>query len=658
MGEVQRLAALYRYDIVRTEPEPQFDAIVALAARVLDTPIATLAFHDSDYLWFKARYGHDLPGIPRAEAFSESAITSGQVEVIRDTLDEPRLREDPQVAGGLRVRFHAAAPIFSSDRQPIGTIGVSDTRPRPDLPDDRVASLEAMARLVESELERRLLTRSLADAADRYRELLDLASDWTWETDAEHRIVFDVGRRQVGSVLNRIAYGRRRWEMPGAKVLRGDWRDYIGKLDRHEEFRGFEYQVQTEEDGLRAFRISGRPRFDPDGRFLGYGGTASDITKRVQAEQALRDSEVTFRDLFDRHPSPMLVYTRRNLRILAVNQAACAIYGYDRKELQALRVSQLRPPEEREELAEGLRSSRVTVPVQRRVRHMAKDGRLLDVVVDAVSISFRGIDARLVHIRDITRQNRAEQRLAEAEARLRSAQKLEALGQLTGGIAHDFNNLLAVIVACLEDLQDNADEQAGETIDTAMSAADRGTSLLKQLLAFARRQELAPARTDLGVVLQQIRGILRTSVPSEITLLVNAAPDLWSAVVDPTQLETAALNLIVNARDAIDGHGEITLRLFNREIPPGEAEGDPDLRVGSWVVLQVADSGKGMSPDVRDKVFEPFFTTKGERGGTGLGLSTVHGFVHQSGGFITLHSAPGQGTTFSLHFPAVPDDAP
>jgi len=657
LGEVQRLAALYRYDVVRTEPEPQFDAIVALAARVLDTPLATLAFHDADFVWFKARYGHDLPGISRAEAFSENVITSGQVEVIRDTLDVERLRDDPEVAGGQRVRFHAAAPIFSSDRQPIGTIGVSDTRPRPDLPDDRVASLQALAHLVESELEIRLLTRSLKDSADKYRELLDLASDWTWETDAEHRVVHDVGRKQAGSVLNRITYGRRRWEMPGARALRGEWRDYIATLDRREEFRGFEYQVQTEEDGLRAFRISGRPRFDASGQFVGYGGTASDITKRVQAEQALRESETTFRDLFERHPSPMIVYTRRNLRILAVNRAACATYGYNAKEFQALSVADLRQPDERDQMGRALRSSRVTAPVNRQARHLTKDGRLLDVIIDAVSTNFRGNDARLVHIRDITGQRRAEHKLAETEARLRSAQKLEALGQLTGGIAHDFNNLLAVIVACLEDLRDTADEQTGETIDTAMSAADRGTALLRQMLAFARRQELAPARSDIGAVIRQIDGILRTSLSREIRLVIDIGPALWPCVVDPTQIETAALNLIVNARDAIDGQGEISLRVLNREITASEVESDTELRTGRWVALRVADSGKGMSPEVRDKVFEPFFTTKGERGGTGLGLSTVYGFVHQSGGFITLHSAPGEGTTFVLHFPAIADIA-
>ncbi|MBX3497929.1 MAG: PAS domain S-box protein [Alphaproteobacteria bacterium] len=658
MGEVQRLAALYRYDVVGSEPEPQFDAIVALAARVLDAPIATLAFHDSDYLWFKARYGHDLPGLPRAQAFSETVIASGRVEVIRDTLDEARLREDPQVAGGLRVRFHAAAPIFSSDRQPIGTIGVSDTRPRPDLPADRVASLEALARLVESELEIRLLTRSLRDSAERYRELLDLASDWTWETDAEHRIVSDVGRRQAGPVVNRITYGQRRWELPGARVLRGGWRDYIAKLERHEEFRGFEYQVRTEEDGARAFRISGRPRFDAGGRFLGYGGTASDITKRVQAEQALRESETTFRDLFERHPSPMFVYTRRSLRILAVNHAACSTYGYQPKEFLALSIPDLHRPEEREDVARTLRSSKVTAPTSRGMRHLTKDGRRLDVIVDAVSAKFRGKDARLVHVRDITRQRRAEKQLATAEARLRAAQKLEALGQLTGGIAHDFNNLLAVIVACLEDLRDTADASTGETIDTAMSAADRGTALLRQMLAFARRQELAPARSDIGAVVRQIDGILRTSLPREIGLAIDIEPDLWPCIVDPTQIETAALNLVVNARDAIDRQGEIALRVFNREIAAGAAEADSELRAGRWVALQVTDSGRGMPADVRDKVFEPFFTTKAERGGTGLGLSTVYGFVHQSGGFITLRSAPGQGTTFSLHFPAVTDDQP
>jgi signal transduction histidine kinase len=289
------------------------------------------------------------------------------------------------------------------------------------------------------------------------------------------------------------------------------------------------------------------------------------------------------------------------------------------------------------------------------MRHLAKDGRLIDVIADAVSITFRGSDARLVYIRDITRQRHAEQKLAETEARLRSAQKLEALGQLTGGIAHDFNNLLAVIVACLDDLRDTADEQEAGTIDTAMSAADRGTALLRQMLAFARRQELAPARTDVGAVVGQIDGILRTSLPREIRLTIDIGSGLWPCIVDPTQFETAALNLVVNARDAVEGQGEIVLRVFNREIAAADAEADADLRAGRWVTLLVTDSGQGMSRDVREKVFEPFFTTKGDRGGTGLGLSTVYGFVHQSGGFITLQSVPGQGTTFSLHFPAVAD---
>ena len=657
MGEVRRLAALYRYDIVRTEPEPQFDAIVALAARVLDTPLATLAFHDSDHLWFKARYGHDLTGMPRAQAFSDTVIASGRVEVIRDTLEDARLRDDPQVAGGQRIRFHAAAPVFSSDRQPIGTIGVSDTRPRPDLPDDRVASLEALARLVESELEIRLLTRSLQDSADRYRELLELASDWTWETDAEHRVVQGTGYHRAGPA-GRMAYGRRRWDLPRARTLHGEWADHIGTMDRHEEFRGFEYQVQTEKDGLRAFRINGRPRFDAQGRFLGYRGTASDITERVQAEQALRESEATFRDLFERHPNPMFVYTRRNLRILAVNGAACSTYGYDQKEFRALPVSNLHPEQERAAVARALRSSKVTAPTSRSMRHVTKDGRLIDVIIDAVSTSFRGQAARLVHIRDISRQRRAEIKLAETEARLRSAQKLEALGHLTGGIAHDFNNLLAVIVACLEDLRDAAGADAGETIDTAMSAADRGTALLRQMLAFARRQQLAPARTDIGAVVRQIDGILRTSLPRNIGLTIDIAAGLWRCVVDPAQLETAALNLVVNARDAIEERGEIALRVFNIEITAAEADAAPELRAGRWVVLQVADTGRGMSAEVRDKVFEPFFTTKGERGGTGLGLSTVHGCVHQSGGCITLQSGPDQGTTFSLHFPAVADEPP
>lgn len=181
MSEAERVTALRRYDILDTEPEPQFDHIVELAARMFDAPMAVISFIDTDRLWFKARYGIDFRATPRGWAFSELAVQSRQVQVIRDTTLDARFRDHPHVVGGPQVRFHAAAPIFVADRHPIGAVCVLDTLPRDDLPVDRVAGLQALARLVEVELDRRLAVRRLKEAADRFRDLAEVSSDWVWE---------------------------------------------------------------------------------------------------------------------------------------------------------------------------------------------------------------------------------------------------------------------------------------------------------------------------------------------------------------------------------------------------------------------------------------------------------------------------------------------
>jgi len=239
------------------------------------------------------------------------------------------------------------------------------------------------------------------------------------------------------------------------------------------------------------------------------------------------------------------------------------------------------------------------------------------------------------------------------EEQLRQSQKMETLGQLAGGLAHDFNNSLAVIMASFEDIIEVEGTDVHTSAETGLKATEQAAALTNRLLAFSRRQELAPVELDVGTVIQELHKLLRSAVPPAIELAIRATPGVGRAVLDRTQIETAVMNLVVNARDAIDEHGMIGVEVDSRTIGQDELTAMPNARAGHWVVVSVSDDGIGMSAETQARIFEPFFTTKAVGEGTGLGLSQIHGFVAQSGGFITVHSALKAGTRVSLHFPGL-----
>ena len=249
---------------------------------------------------------------------------------------------------------------------------------------------------------------------------------------------------------------------------------------------------------------------------------------------------------------------------------------------------------------------------------------------------------------DVTRIVEAQKALRINQAELAQAQKMEAVGQLTGGIAHDFNNLLTVIIGNLELLQLHAGDQPnggrlGRHIDAALAAATRGGTLTQRLLAFSRRQALHPTTVDVAALLRDMQEMLRRTLGEDISIEVTSEPDQWRCRVDPHQLESAILNLALNARDAMAHGGRLSMQLRNRAAVPD----DPN----DWVQLRITDTGRGIAPDVLPHVFEPFFTTKGPGEGSGLGLSMVYGFITQSGGRIELSSTVGIGTTAQILLP-------
>ncbi|HWE99867.1 MAG TPA: ATP-binding protein [Caulobacteraceae bacterium] len=292
-----------------------------------------------------------------------------------------------------------------------------------------------------------------------------------------------------------------------------------------------------------------------------------------------------------------------------------------------------------------------TTPMFERLSRYLGPGLLM--LMALMMFSIQALDARTLV--------RANQRLREemearerTEEALRQSQKMEAIGRLTGGIAHDFNNMLAIVIGSLDLLLRRApqdDQRLRKLIENAITGAARAAALTRRLLAFSRLQPLSPVSTDIAKVLSDAGDLLRRTLGETVVVEVVAAGGLWRAHIDTPQLESAIVNLAINARDAMPAGGRLTLEASNTFLDRSYAEREQELRPGQYVMIAVTDSGTGMPAAVLAQVFEPFFTTKPPGQGTGLGLSQVHGFMKQSGGHVRIYSEVGHGTTVKLYLP-------
>lgn len=357
----------------------------------------------------------------------------------------------------------------------------------------------------------------------RFRDYAETASDWFWETGPDHVFTYISDKLDAFGLGRAELIGKRRFDAamePDAEPQK--WREHIATLERHEPFRNFEYGRRDSTGRLRRVNVNGRPVFAADGRFLGYRGTATDLTEQHEAEE-----------------------------------------------------------------------------------------------------------------------------------RLRQSQKMDAMGQLTGGVAHDFNNVLTVITGTIEILQEGmADRPQLAAISQLIDdAATRGAEITSQLLTFARRQPLEPREIDVnGMVVDTVK-LLRSILGEHVEINAVLADNAWAALADRSQLSAALINLAVNARDAMQGGGKLTLETANVLRTEADGPGNGEMKTGEFVMIAVADTGHGIPAEIRDRVFEPFFTTKGIGRGTGLGLSMVYGFAKQSGGSIEIDSAEGRGTVVRLYLP-------
>jgi PAS domain S-box-containing protein len=365
----------------------------------------------------------------------------------------------------------------------------------------------------------------------------------------------------------------------------------------------------------------------------------------------LRRSELQFKELVSGVIDYAIFMLDVDGHIVSWNPGAERIKGYSRDEAIGKHFSMFYTPEDREQGApqRALTTAATLGKYEAEAWRMRKDGNRFwaSVVIDAI-YNDSGTHIGFAKVtRDLT-----ERRMIEDQ--LRQSQKMEAIGQLTGGVAHDFNNLLTVIVGNLETIWRHAPSDDGKlrrAIDQVTRGAQRAVTLTQQLLAFSRRQPLNPKPTDINRLVAGMSDLVRRTIGENIAVETVLAGGLWRVEIDAHQLESALLNLAVNARDAMPDGGKLTIETANAHLDDGYADRYPELQPGQYIVLCVTDSGTGMPPEVIARAFEPFYTTKPIGQGTGLGLSQVYGFVKQSGGHVKLYSEAGHGTTVKIYLP-------
>ena len=421
----------------------------------------------------------------------------------------------------------------------------------------------------------------------------------------------------------------------------------------------------------RWLRAESQPRRGPKGEHQGFIGVAHDITDAKNAEAALMrmretlekrvaertaqlaSSEALLGTILQHSPEKhaLLVEDKDAFRYQEANPSALELFDMPKEQVIGRTVEEVLGPEGGAVVVRHLRAC-LEEGVPRRYERVHK-GAVVEATVTAVPAQ-PGEPRRLViSARDITQRRRLEEQL-------RQAQKMEALGQLTGGVAHDFNNMLTLVLGGIDTIDRQlaqlpasaAKARIERAKDMALQGVQRARALTGRLLAFARRQALAPQSVDANALVGGICDLLQRTLGEHIALKTILADGIWNAFIDPNQLENALINLALNARDAMPAGGRLVIETANRRLSPAEVAGLPEwVEPGDFVMIAVMDTGVGMDEATAARAFDPFFTTKEFGKGTGLGLSQVYGFARQSGGCVEIESEPGRGTTVRLYLP-------
>ena len=490
--------------------------------------------------------------------------------------------------------------------------------------------MEAQARLVASQSRHRAILMTsmdgfwMVDAGGRLLEVNQTYCRMSGYSEAE-LLTMSIGDLDVEETFDQTSARMQQLLVTGSG----------GFESRHRRKDGTEFEVEV--------RVMVSPT--EQGRLVVF---LRDITEQKRAEAALRESEERYRALHNASFGGIVIHDKG--LILECNQGLAEITGYTVEELVGMDGLLLIAPGARAMVMQNIVSNYEKAYEATGLR---KNGEEYPLRLEARSIPYRGRQVRSVEFRDITEVRKAEADRQRLQEQLLQAQKMETVGRLAGGVAHDFNNMLGVILGRTE----MADERlplshpSREDLAEIRRAAERSVNLTRQLLAFARKQTIAPKVMDLNEAVAGMLKMVRRLIGEDIDLVWLPADGLWSVKIDPSQLDQILANLCVNARDAINGVGKVTIETENRVFDAAYCSLHQGYAPGEYVQLALSDDGCGMDKAVIDHLFEPFFTTKELGKGTGLGLATVYGIVKQNDGFVNVYSEPGQGTTFKVCLP-------
>ena len=504
--------------------------------------------------------------------------------------------------------------------------------------------------------------RKRAEAAilaneEQYRAIFDASADGIVLRDANFRVV-DINPAALAMI------GKSRQEILGLDqlvVLADSERERIRELHRR-VLAGASIRYEVEGQGVNGRKMDLEIRLMP----MQHQGQphvlaiARDLTELRAATEALRASGEQYRAIFNAAVDA-LVLRDAQFRIVDVNPAYEAMTGYSLAEVAGADYVVANPSEVNERVKALHQRALAGEPVQLETQILVRDGGTLEVELRGLPIRHQGMPHVLYVGRDITARKRAEEERLALEAQLRQAQKMEAIGHLTGGIAHDFNNILTSVMGYVglaaERDSANADTKLGGYLEQALRSCRRARDLIQQMLVFSRGQRGERVPVDLATIVVEASQLLRSTLPATLHLATNLDAPLPRVSADRVQAEQVLLNLAINARDAMNGRGTLTIGVRRRHVAGAVCASCRKPVSGHFVALAVTDTGPGIPAAVIDRMFEPFFSTKEVGKGSGMGLATVHGIVHDHGGHVLVESTAGRGTTFCALLPML-DDIP
>jgi PAS domain S-box-containing protein len=561
----------------------------------------------------------------------------------------------------LGLQSYAGFPLNDSRGQPLGLISVVSRGTLPD-PAFTEAIMKIFAVRAMAEIERQQAEQALRDSEASYRAIFEASEDAIFVHDWESSAIVDANPKACAT----YGYSREDILRLGAGDLSSGVPPYTlqhalryieaakeGSPQRFEwHRRNRDGSLHWDEVSLAPANIAGRRRLLAITR---------EITERKEREEALRRSEARLRATIEAALDCVIGLDSTG-RVIEFNAAAERCFGYRRDEALGRPISELVMPPAAADAADGMAPYISAVGGPERGRRIEVAARRADGTSFPANLAIgvaRGSegDMFIAYLRDATERRRAEDERRRLEAQLRQAQKMEAIGHLTGGIAHDFNNILTSImgyVALAAERQARfGDPRLAKYLEQAQLSCQRARDLIQQMLTFSRGRRGEPRPLSLPPLVRESVKLLRPTLPATLELRTTLQEELPAVILDPVQLEQILLNLCINARDATAGFGQIEVaarKVVGAEI---ECTSCRQRAAGDFVELAVKDSGPGIPASIMDRIFEPFFTTKEVGKGSGMGLSTVHGIVHEHGGHVVVESPPDGGTRFRVLLPAL-----